>query len=215
VIGGGSAATVEGIMAARQAHATRRTAQNDAFMIREGNQINMEAVSLNRTPSVAARTSAAEASEQAMIRARVHANVAESRVARQSSNFGKQSETRSWQVGRHGDMPTPRPVGFESHHGVNSVWSEVNIPGYRAVDAPAVLMKNVPFHNATRGTFNRFRTEIAARQGVSPRDVDWSKVPPGTAWRLAEEQFGAARVPESFREEYFRQFNQYLKTLGR
>jgi hypothetical protein len=48
VIGGGSAATVEGIMAARQAHATRRTAQNDAFMIREGNQINMEAVSLNR-----------------------------------------------------------------------------------------------------------------------------------------------------------------------
>ena len=27
-----------------------------------------------------------------------------------------------WQVGKHGSMPIPRPVGTQSHHGVNSVW---------------------------------------------------------------------------------------------
>jgi RHS repeat-associated protein len=41
----------------------------------------------------------------------------------------------------------------------------------------------------------------------------WSKVPPGTAWRLAEEQLEAARVPQAVREEYFRTFNEYLETL--
>jgi hypothetical protein len=59
------------------------------------------------------------------------------------------------------------------------------------------------------------RSEIAARQGVSPRNVDWSQVQPGTAWRLAEEQFEAAQAPLKIREEYFQQFNQYLNSQGR
>jgi RHS repeat-associated protein len=124
-----------------------------------------------------------------------------------------QGETPLWQVGRHGDMPSPRPSGYESHHGVNSVWSEANVPGYEAADAPAVLMRNDPFHNATRGVFNRFRSEIAARQGVSPRSIDWSQVSPGTAWRLAEDQFQAAQTPLDVQEEFFREFNQYLESL--
>jgi hypothetical protein len=110
-------------------------------------------------------------------------------------------------------MPSPRPSGYESHHGVNSVWSEANVPGYEAADAPAVLMRNDPFHNATRGVFNRFRSEIAARQGVSPRSIDWSQVSPGTAWRLAEDQFQAAQTPLDVQEEFFREFNQYLESL--
>ena len=118
-----------------------------------------------------------------------------------------------WRVGRHGDMPSPRPEGYESHHGVNSVWMRKNVPGYKPDDAPAVLMKNDPFHNATRAVMNRFRSEIAARQGGSSRNIDWSKVPPGTAWRLAEEQFDAAQAPAWVRIEYFRQFQEYLDSL--
>lgn len=110
-------------------------------------------------------------------------------------------------------MPSPRPAGYQSHHGVNSVWMESYFGGYVAGDAPAVLMHNAPNHNATRGVFNRMRSEIAARQGVSPRDVDWSQVSPGTAWRLAEEQFEAAKVPANVRAEYFQQFNEYLDSL--
>jgi RHS repeat-associated protein len=124
-----------------------------------------------------------------------------------------EGETSAWRIGPHGEMPNPRPAGFESHHGVNSVWMEENVVGYTAGDAPAVLMKNDPFHNATRGVFNRVRSQIAARQAVSPRNIDWSKVSPGTAWRLAEEQFEAAQVPASVRAEYFRQLNDYLELL--
>ena len=74
-------------------------------------------------------------------------------------------------------------------------------------------MKNDPFHNATRGVFNRFRGEMAARQGVSSRDVDWSQVSPGSAWRLAEEQFEVAKTPEAVLSEYWEKFNAYLDTL--
>ena len=74
-------------------------------------------------------------------------------------------------------------------------------------------MKNNPYHNATRGVFNRVRGEIARLQGVSSRNIDWSKVSPGNAWKLAEEQLAAAKVPQAVQEEYFRAFNQYLDTL--
>jgi RHS repeat-associated protein len=120
---------------------------------------------------------------------------------------------REWLVGPHGKMPVPRPTGMQSHHGVNSVWMEANISGYKAMDAPAILMQNDPFHNATRGLFNRFRSEIATRQGVSPRNIDWSKVQPGTAWRLAEEQLSAAQVPLSVRQDFFDQMAEYMNQL--
>jgi hypothetical protein len=74
-------------------------------------------------------------------------------------------------------------------------------------------MKNNPFHNATRAVFNKIRAEIAKEQGVSTRNIDWNKVSPGKAWRIAEEQFEAAKVPLSVRAEYFRSFNEYLNTL--
>jgi len=112
-------------------------------------------------------------------------------------------------VGPHGAMPRPRPAGMESHHGVNSVWAEANVPGYRPASAPAVLM-GATGHNATRGVFNRWRSEIAARQGVRVRDIDWGAVSPGSAWRLAEEQFAAAGSAASAVNRYFAQWNRYI-----
>jgi hypothetical protein len=126
---------------------------------------------------------------------------------------GASETTSTWIVGRHGEMPSPRPAGMQSHHGVNSVWMEANIRGYDPAMAPAVLMPNVPSHNATRSVFNTMRAEIAARQGVPVTRVDWSSVSPGTAWRLAEEQFEAAQVPLLIRETYFERFNAYVDEL--
>lgn len=117
-------------------------------------------------------------------------------------------------MGRHGDMPRPRPAGYQAHHGVNSVWADANVPGYNAADAPSILMKNDPFHNATRGVFNSWRSEIAARQGVPFTQIDWPAVSPGEAWRLAEDQFAAAQVPQGPVQEYFAQWNQYIDRLG-
>src|SRR6266446_231997 len=123
------------------------------------------------------------------------------------------AEEAAWTVGPHGDMPSPRPSGYESHHGVNSIWMRENYSDYSASQAPGVLMPNDPSHNATRAVFNQFQAEIASRQGVSVRNIDWSQVSPGTAWRLAEEQFQAANAPQNVVEEYFRQFNSYLETV--
>jgi hypothetical protein len=38
-------------------------------------------------------------------------------------------------------------------------------------------------------------------------------VSPGEAWRLAEEQFEAAKTPLEVREEYFERFNEYRETI--
>ena len=116
-----------------------------------------------------------------------------------------------WTVGRHGDMPRPR-TGYESHHGVNSVWAEANVPGYRAVDAPAILMKT-QYHNRTRSVFNTWRTGYAARTGGSARNVDWRQVSPKEIRGLAESQFDAAGVPQAIRDEYWRQWDDYLAGL--
>jgi hypothetical protein len=130
---------------------------------------------------------------------------------------GARFEFPEWYVGPHGSMPSPRPLFggqvSQSHHGVNSVWLEANYAGFDADAAPAILMRNDPFHNATRGVFNTIRSEIAGQQGVSPRGVDWAKVSPGTAWRIAEEQFNAGQVPQWARNEYYRQLNRYLDSL--
>lgn len=91
---------------------------------------------------------------------------------------------------------------------------EANIPGYSANDAPAILMNADPNHNATRGIFNSWRSNIAAQQGVSPLKIDWKKVSSGQAWGLAERQFQAAGVTISAQQQYWEMFNLYLESLG-
>ena len=92
---------------------------------------------------------------------------------------------------------------------------QANVFGYVSNDAPAVLLRNKPYHNATRGVFNRFHKEIAQQQGVKSKDIDWTQVSPGQAWRLAEDQFAAAQVPRPVVDEYFRQANKYMEDLGK
>ncbi len=127
--------------------------------------------------------------------------------------FRKEADEAASVVMRHGDMPSPRPEGMQSHHGVNSVYMEANYPNYSMNDAPAILMKNMPDHNATRAVFNKVRKQLADRQGVGIRDINWKRVSPGEAWWLAEEQFRKTNVPQQHIEEYFRQFNKYLEEI--
>jgi RHS repeat-associated protein len=126
-------------------------------------------------------------------------------------------QVRIYQVGRYGSMPRPRG-GHEAHHGLNEVWLERNFPEFDARwlrdNAPAVLMPNAPDHNLTRGVFQRWRAEIARRQGVHPDALDWTRVTPGEIWRLAEAQFNATNTPAAIRAEYWRQFNDFLWALA-
>jgi hypothetical protein len=118
-------------------------------------------------------------------------------------------------VGKHSDI-TPRPTGIngiaESHHGVNSVWMKEKYLDYGSGNnAPTVYMLKAPNHNATRGEFNRWSAEIRAKQGTT--QIDYSKVTNEEILNLANRQFDVADVPQAVRDEYFRLWNAYIKTL--
>lgn len=125
--------------------------------------------------------------------------------------FGR-SGTRAWFVGRHASMPAPRPRGLESHHGVLDAWMRANFDKYCTGDAPAMLMPGKA-HNATRSLYNGWRAEVARRQGVSIRDINWRRVSAGEIWCLAENSFDAAGAPIAARQRYWSAFNSYLESL--
>jgi restriction endonuclease S subunit len=115
-------------------------------------------------------------------------------------------------VGKHSDI-IPRPTGVQSHHGVNTVWVKNNYVNYVEANAPSVYMLNNPNHNATRGVFNTWRTEISKVQGVNVSNIDYSKITKADILKLAERQFDAADVPKVVRDEYYKLWEDYLKTL--
>jgi HNH/Endo VII superfamily toxin with a SHH signature len=113
-------------------------------------------------------------------------------------------------VANHGQMPTPRQGVFESHHGFMSQWMKTEFgAAYNPDLAPAVLM-SVENHNATRGVYNTWRAEVAQAQGGT---FSWSNVSEQQMRGLGEQMFNAANVPQSVRNEYWTQFNQFLGGL--
>ena len=100
-------------------------------------------------------------------------------------------------LGKHSDI-TPRPTGYQSHHGVNSVWMEKIYADYNPSQAPSIYMLNNPNHNATRGVFNRWRSEMLIKQGTTT--VDYKIITEAEIRILAERQFDAAQVPMDLRK---------------
>ena len=113
-------------------------------------------------------------------------------------------------VGKHADI-TPRPVGIQSHHGINSVWMKAKYSNYSVNKAPSVYMLNNPNHNATRGVFNTWAKEMRIKQGLSK--VDYTKVTKDDILGLAKKQFDAADTPQLVRDEYYKLWDDYLQTL--
>jgi RHS repeat-associated protein len=116
-----------------------------------------------------------------------------------------------WDVLPYAAQQRPRPENTEAHHGVKDAWSQARYGPSARNEAPTILMPNEPNHNATRLVYPRWAVEIARRQGVRTQEIDWLKVSPGEIWRLAEEELEAAEVPESVREEFFRQWNEFRR----
>ena len=113
-------------------------------------------------------------------------------------------------VGKHTDI-TPRPSGVQSHHGVNSVWMKAKYTNYSANKAPSVYMLNNPNHNATRGVFNTWAKETRLKQGLTK--VDYSQITKDDILDLAKRQFDVADVPQIVRDDYYKLWDDYLKTL--
>ena len=113
-----------------------------------------------------------------------------------------------FRVGKHREMPSPRP-GRHSHHGVLTAWMERVFPGYDANKAPAVLMpyKN---HLVTYRVFNKWKARKAQEMGGV---FDWTKVTEVDIRKLSNEMFDAAEVPASVREEYWGEFERMKAAL--
>jgi len=113
-----------------------------------------------------------------------------------------------FRVGKHGEMPTPRP-GQHSHHGIMSAWMKEMYSGYDPKKAPAILMPDIN-HLATFGIYRRWRAEMARKLGGT---FDWSKVSEAEMRALSEKMFDAAQVPSSIRHQYWAEFEKMKAAL--
>lgn len=116
---------------------------------------------------------------------------------------------KAMQVGKHGQMPVPRP-GQQSHHGVMSAWVKSKTGKYNPDLAPAILMPEAS-HRATFGVFNKWRADMRQKMGGT---FDWSKVSEAEARALSRKMFDAAQVPAAVRQQYWVQFNRMKAVLG-
>ena len=98
-----------------------------------------------------------------------------------------------------------KATGFEKHHGVMDAWATANIPDYRKLDAPTIVLTPTQ-HNATRSEFMKWKKE---KFGTTKGKIDWSKVSAREARSLSERLFNKAGVPMEIRSKHYRAFNQY------
>lgn len=126
-----------------------------------------------------------------------------------SKGVGHQPTTPApkFKVGRHKDMPSPRPE-HNSHHAVMSKWMGQHFPGYDANKAPAVLMPTAN-HRKTTSVYNTWRAKIKRERGT----FDWAKISEDDIRELSREMFKAAEVPSDIQEMYWKEYERMKKAL--
>ncbi|PMS28537.1 hypothetical protein C0Z19_02255 [Trinickia soli] len=68
----------------------------------------------------------------------------------------------------HGNQPSPRPTGYQSHHVIQDRWAKANeIAGYSYGAAPAILIPQNPIHKAISDSQNA-RRDAAVAAGKDP-----------------------------------------------
>jgi hypothetical protein len=115
--------------------------------------------------------------------------------------------TGLFQVGKHGQMPSPR-LGQQSHHGAMSAWMKKHYPGYNPNKAPAILMPQAN-HQATFGVYNKWRAAWMQKWG----NFSWAKVSLADMKKLSTQMFDAANVPPAIRQEYWVEFAKMIAAM--
>jgi hypothetical protein len=168
-------------------------AANNGVTIANGAQVAAGALGISANLSAA----------KGLVKSRPPAPSAASPAQSTPSSAPAKSPSTGFRVGRHGDMPSPRP-GQHSHHGVMSAWMKKTYPGYDPKKAPAILMPDTN-HRATYGVYLSWRAEMTKKMGGA---FDWAKVSEADMRSLSERMFDAADVPASVREEYWDKFER-------
>ena len=174
-------------------------ASQNGVTLANGTQVAASALGLSANVSAA----------KGLVKPRAPVPAPEAPVQKAPSPAPPKAPTADFRVGKHGEMPSPRP-GQHSHHGVMSAWMERVFPGYDAKKAPAILMPDTN-HRATYRTFNKWKAAMAKRMGGT---FDWTKVSEADMRALSEEMFDAADVPSGVREEYWTEFERMKSVLA-
>ena len=121
----------------------------------------------------------------------------------------KKSKIQNFDIVEYGHK-TP---GLENHHGVLDVWATHNIDGYksRASKSTTIALTSEQ-HAATKAVYRNWLYEKTGKK-VGGK-VDWTSMPPEEIQALSEAMFDAANVPMSARNDYYREFNKYIYSLG-
>ncbi len=110
-------------------------------------------------------------------------------------------------VASHGDQPSPRPGGKQSHHIIQNAWATENVPGYAKggkQTAPSILLTASPQHAivTTRQNARRDERLLAgeARWGTSLADE----------FNNAYRDLGAAGISERCKRKAMKQAYRYF-----
>ena len=109
----------------------------------------------------------------------------------------------------HGNQPSPRPNGTESHHGVLDKWMKENFKNYNSNKAPSLLIPKSA-HDKTRGVYNTWRKMMKNKMGGT---FNWSKVSMGEMRNLSKQMMDAANISPDMQKQFWDAFDDHYKTL--
>ncbi len=100
----------------------------------------------------------------------------------------------------------------QNHHAILDVWASYNVDDYvsRASHNTTIELTK-PQHDATKKVYSDWLEEKTGRR-VGGK-IDWTKISPQEIFNLSERMFDAARVPQSARDNYYREFNIYIYNM--
>ncbi|AWV00321.1 RHS family protein [Burkholderia sp. JP2-270] len=109
----------------------------------------------------------------------------------------------------HGNQPSPRPSGYQSHHIIQDRWAKANeIEGYNYREAPAILIPQNPIHKAISDSQNARRDAMTAA-GQDPWATSIQD-----QFNYSSQDMRAAGISDDCRKSALKKAYKYLDKLG-
>ncbi|MDN7591196.1 RHS repeat-associated core domain-containing protein [Burkholderia seminalis] len=109
----------------------------------------------------------------------------------------------------HGNQPSPRPSGYQSHHIIQDRWAKANeIEGYNYREAPAILIPQNPVHKAISDSQNARRDAMTAA-GKDPWATSIQD-----QFNYSSQDMRAAGISDDCRKSALKKAYKYFDKLG-
>ncbi|HDR9185778.1 TPA: sugar-binding protein, partial [Burkholderia vietnamiensis] len=109
----------------------------------------------------------------------------------------------------HGNQPSPRPSGYQSHHIIQDRWAKANeIKGYNYREAPAILIPQNPIHKTISDSQNARRDAMTAA-GQDPWATSIQD-----QFNYSSQDMRAAGISDDCRKRALKKAYKYFDKLG-